>query len=79
MRHNLYNKMLFKHELKYSKRSGHVTGDVEFFFGCYKNYHVEHYFPANICRVMKRRLSTVVSLVSRLFNNNDIITFILRG
>ena len=40
-------------------------------FGCYKNYHVEHYFPANFSRVMKRRLSTVVSLVSRLFNNNN--------
>ena len=40
-------------------------------FGCYKNYHVEHYFPANFCRLIKRRLSTVVSLVSRLFNNNN--------
>ena len=33
-----------------------------------KNCQVEHYFPANfLCRVMKRQLSTVPGLVSRLF------------
>ena len=32
VRHNLYNKMYFKHELKYSKRSGYATDDVESFF-----------------------------------------------
>ena len=35
-----------------------------------KKYQVEHYFPTNFhCRVMKRRLSTALGLVSRLFRS----------
>ena len=60
--------MYFKNELKYLKRSDHVTDDVMSFFGSEKNYQVGHYFPASfLCRVIKRQLSTVLGLVSRLF------------
>ena len=39
-------------------------------FGNEKNYQVEHRFPANfLCRVMKRRPSTALGLVSQLFRS----------
>ena len=39
-------------------------------FGNEKNYQVEHRFPANfLCRVIKRRPSTALGLVSQLFRS----------
>ena len=62
--------MYFKRELRYLKRAGHVTVDVMSLLVVKKDNQVEHYFPANFrCRVMKRRLSTVLGLVSRLFRS----------
>ena len=51
---NLWQKRYFKNELKHSKRFDHVTDDVMSLFWSWKNYQVEHYFPANfLCRVIK--------------------------
>ena len=62
--------MYFKKELKYSKRSDHVTDDVMSHLVMKKNYQVVHHFPANfLCLVMKRRRSTALGLVSRLFRS----------
>ena len=44
---NLRQKRYFKKELKHSKRFDHGTDDVMSLVGHEKNYHLEHYFPAN--------------------------------
>ena len=60
--------MYFKNELKYSKRSDHVTDDAMSLICNEKKLSGKHHFPASfLCRVMKRGLSTFHSLVSRLF------------
>ena len=47
-------------------------------FGHYKNYQVEHYSPTNFhYRVIKRRLSTALGLVSRLFRSCSLSPWIL--
>ena len=39
-------------------------------FGNEKNYRLEHHFPANfLCRMVKRRPSTALGLVSQLFRS----------